>query len=406
LKGAKVVKNQLKRTYQALLAVLLVLGAGATPSARVVHAAQPTDLVLEVFAPNPLNLYAQPSFSAVVLRPVGNGNRMTWNGVYQSAEGRNWMFVEIGGQGGWLSPNSQEVGFGDPTHITAGIDRSTVITPATNTMSLYQAPGRGNPILTTLPVGTQLQVIDGPAVVDLYTWWPVQVSGTATRGWVVDTGRELRLLTPLQVYGYQVCDNFDLKTFGAPNWDSVLQVFPRDIPRGERVLCLASAKLRGLVNPSPVVAVLTRAGVAPATTDTLRVFEQTGRGWVVTYQASSGQFNRTERLSLHNLAGDGVPVLLWAVRADGTGGILNLALLRYAASGTGQLTSVLLADGIYKGSLQINGRILSTLSAEPLPNEPNCCPSTARRIGYQFNPATGLASPIVDNTFRIPAGVN
>lgn len=366
---------------------------------RIAVAAAPTDIVLEVYSNTQLSLYTQPSRNAPILRPIGKGNRLTWNGAYQNAEGRNWMFVEIAGQAGWISPDNDAVGIADPTRITPGIDRAAVITPATNPMSLYQAPGRGSPKLGTLPVGTQLRVYDGPVVTDLYTWWPVQVLSTGQQGWVVDTASELQVLTPLTVYGIQVCDNFDLKTHGVPGWEAVRQVFPTYIPRNENIVCLASTNMRG--SNTPVVVVLTR-GANPANpfanVDTLRIFEPSGGSWLQTYTASGGEFNRTERLSLHDFPGS-LPILVWAVRVDGTGGILNVAALRYGMSG---ITPALLLNGIYKGSVQINAGILSTVEAVPLPNEPNCCLSTARRIAYQYDAGRELFIPISDISFLTP----
>ena len=163
------------------------------------------------------------------------------------------MAISAPGVTGWISPDNDQTFIADPTKITNGADRSGVVSPYSNEMTLYAAPGRGSPVLAQLPVGTALRITDAPAVTDLYTWWPVSMDN-GTRGWVVDTGHELVVQRGLSVYGIPVCSNFNLKAFGAAGWDSVRTVFPTTIGTEEQIVCLASTRLGG--DASPVVVVL------------------------------------------------------------------------------------------------------------------------------------------------------
>ena len=363
----------------AVIVVGLAVGSALTP-APVARAQGPTDMVIEVFTPPGVSVAMRtlPTLSASVIRTFGNGNRLTWDGQVVRADGRNWMAVSALGQSGWLSPDDDQVFLADPTQITRGIDRSAIIAPFTNPMTLYTAPGRGNPVVMQLPVGTQLRVTDAPVVTDLYTWWPVSVVGGTATGWVVDTGHELQVIQPLTVYGYQVCDNFDLKRFGVPGWDSVRFAFPSFIPPAEQIECLASTRLRG--DASPIVVVLTRTEDEWFSYEVLRIFEQRGGAWVVIFESSTPPNAYTTRLSLHDFAGDGRPMLLWAVRNEGTGGALDVNVLRY---GPGGIEAVLSA-GLYKGRLQVNPGSILLFEADYLLDEPNCCPSGVLRMAYAW----------------------
>jgi hypothetical protein len=387
-----------RKLFILALALVALLPFHAAPT----RAQSGAELVLEVLSPTPLRAYAAPSFGAAFVREIGNGNRFTWDGTRRDAEGRQWMQIRIGGQTVWLSPDDGTLYPADQTAITPFADRSATLQVVTNPMSLYSAPGRGNAITATLNVGTQVRIADGPALTDLYTWWPVEIRdgrGNLSRGWLVDTVRELQTIQPLTVYGYQVCDNFDLKRFGVANWEGVRNFFPAAISASEQIVCLASANIRG--DGTPVVAVLTRQAQGGGTADTLRLFAQRGGQWQVFYQQALQPFTRTERLSLHDFAGDGKPMLLWLARNDGTGGVLNVAVLR-SPPGVNAVIPVLLANA-YKGSIQVNGSTVLVLEADYRPNEPNCCPSGLRRTAWTWDAARGQFSQGYSDVLPAPS---
>ncbi len=341
------------------------------------------EMVLQVYNGAPIALYERPSLGSPVLRTIGVGNRFLWRADRTIAEGRQWFFIQIGSTSGWISPDDNVMDFADPTQITPNMDRSATAVITANPMSLYAAPARGNTILATLPIGTQVRVLDAPIVTDLYTWWKVRVLSSGAEGWLVDTVREMQVTAPLRVYGYQVCDNFDLKTFGMTGWDSIVSSLPRLLDAGEQVVCLASTKLDG--GTSPIVVVLARLeGAQPR--DSLRTFALRGGVWTPIFTQYSDFFARTDRLSLHDLTSDPYPSLVWNVRLDGTGGILRANILRFNPA-TGLVQAVFTGE-FYKGFMQINGRLLTFLQAHYLPDEPNCCPSGVERFAYQWNGTT------------------
>ncbi len=341
------------------------------------------EMVLQVYNGAPIALYERPSLGSPILRTIGVGNRFLWRADRTFAEGRQWLFIQIGGTSGWISPDDNVIDFADPTQITPNMDRSATAVITANPMSLYAAPGRGNTILATLPIGTQVRVLDAPIITDLYTWWKVRVLGSGAEGWLVDTVREMQVTAPLRVYGYQVCDNFDLKTFGMTGWDSIVSSLPRLLDPGEQVVCLASTKLDG--GTSPIVVVLARLeGVQPR--DSLRTFALRGGSWTPIFTQYTDFFARTDRLSLHDLTGDPYPSLLWSVRLEGTGSIMDTHILRFNPA-TG-LVQPVFNNTFYKGFMQINGRLLTFFQAHYLPEEPNCCPSGVERFAYQWNGST------------------
>lgn len=376
------------------LILAIALAALALAGMGTAQAQGPTEVVIEVFAPPGVTIPVRstPSLSAPILRGYGNGNRLAWNGQVVLADGRNWMAVSAGSVTGWMSPDNDQVYVADPTKITMGIDRSTVISPYTNPMTLYTAPGRGNESAVQLPVGTALRVTDAPVVTDLYTWWPVSLDNGA-RGWVVDTGHELQVQRGLSVYGIPVCSNFNLKAFGAPGWDSVRSVFPTTIGAAERIVCLASTRMRG--DNQPVVVVLTRTEDPNGPFDTLRLFEQQGNTWRIIFMQASETFSVTDRLSLHDF-GDGVPFLMWNIRNDGTGQVLQVNLLRYLNGAVAPAVSVT----AYKGQVQVNPTGFTVYEADYLPNEGNCCPSGVRRMAYGYQ--NGLFVPLVNDVLPHP----
>lgn len=366
-------------THVGLIAVLvLVLAQITTPPPRV-WGQSVASLVLTVEQATPIQLYASPTLSNPTSRTLGTGNRFLWNGTRTIADGRQWFQIVLPpSETFWISPDDGALGLADPTGITSDVDRSAIVQTPNYSMTLYETPGRSSRVVARLDPYTRLLVQDGPVVTDLYTWWPVQIYEGMARGWVVDTGRELTLIRGLNIYGYQVCDNFDLKRFGAVGYDSVISTFPSIIGTSETVVCFASTKLRG--DTTPIVVLLTRSTNTQQPFDVLRLIEPQGQVWRVTFQQATEPFARTSRLSLHDLAGDGKPMLYWAVRRDGTGGVMVANLLRYNPGGIASI----LSGEFYKGTQQVGVDGITFIEAHYLPDEPNCCPTGMRRVSYQW----------------------
>jgi hypothetical protein len=356
------------------------------------------EMVLQVYNGGPVTMYERPSLSSPVLYAIGNNDRFIWRADRMEAEGRQWFYVQLDRFFGWISPDDGVVDFADPTAITPLMDRSVTATVVANPINLHSAPGRFSPVVATLPIGTQVRVMDAPVVVDLYTWWKVRVLPSGAEGWLADTVRALQVIAPLRVYGYQVCDNFNLKEFGMTGWDSIVSVLPRLLDAGERVECLASTKLDSGV--SPIVVVLARReGATPR--DSLRAFALRGGVWTPIFTQYTEEFARTDRLSLHNLTDDPFPTLIWNVRLDGTGSVLQNYLLRFNPA-TGLVEAQTMGN-FYKGFMQINGRQMTFFQANYLPDEPNCCPSGVDR--YVFEWFDGRFAPIIFDVLPLPFAI-
>lgn len=376
-----------------LLAILI-----SSLALRSVRAQAGVEMVLQVYNGGPIAMYERPSLSSRVLYAIGNNDRFIWRADRIEAEGRQWFYVQLDRLFGWISPDDGVIDFADPTAITPLMDRSAVARVVANPINLHSAPQRFSSVIATLPIGTQVRVLDAPVVSDLFTWWKVRVLPSGVTGWLADTVRELQVIEPLRVYGYQVCDNFNLKEFGMVGWDSIVSVLPRLLDPGEQVQCLASTKLDSGV--SPIVVVLARReGDMPR--DSLRTFALRGGVWTPIFTQYTEPFARTARLSLHNLTNDPFPTLIWNVRLDGTGSVLQNNILRFNPA-TGLVEAQTLGS-FYKGFMQIHARQLTFFQANYLPDEPNCCPSGVDR--YVFEWFDGRFAPIISDVLPLPFAI-
>jgi hypothetical protein len=354
----------------------------------------PTDLVLEVDK-GPLTIYDKPSKqSGTVIQSLPFGGRFKWSGAMQQAEDLNWMAVSAPGVTGWAAPENEAVFPIDPTKITLNMDRSAVFKVVTTDLNLWQAPDFQGGLVAAAPIGAQLTVTDGPVRGDLYTWWQAKTADGKI-GWFADNASTLEVIQPLKVYAYNVCDNFDLKDFGVAGWDSIRQDLPTLIPSNEKIQCLASTNFKG--DNSPVVVIWTHIEASQGPHDTLRIFDNAGGLWTKIHEQSTEDYQRLERISLHDFEGQGKPSLLWMARMDGTGGVLTVNVLHYTPT-TG-VQRVLDAGG-YKGGVQVGKTSVVVIEADYKEGEPNCCPSGLHRMGYVWQGSQFVQA--VDDKFPQP----
>src|SRR5260221_386214 len=107
------------------------------------------------------------------------------------------------------------------------MDLSATFKPTRASLDLHAGPSSSSALVMQIPVNTSLTVSDGPVIADMYTWWQAKTADGVT-GWFADsifTG--LEVTTPLQVYGYNVCDGFNIRTFGVIGWDSIASAIPK-----------------------------------------------------------------------------------------------------------------------------------------------------------------------------------
>lgn len=375
------------RIFRLLCALCVTFTLLALSSRPAQAQVQPTDIVLEVNS-GTVQVREAPDPNGKVYRALIAGERVSWNGTAQKVAGRNWIPVTLNGinvsSTAWITPDSNVLATIDPTQITPGIDLSATVQTA-RPLILYSAPAlnrqavdsRGQ--IITLPPNTQFQVQNGPTVAELYTWWNIKTADGLS-GWITDIRGALQTITPLKVYGINVCDGFNLRGYGVAGWDSFMQGIGTAIPGGEQIVCLASSNFRS--DGTPVVTVLTHTESANNRHDTVRQFVQDANGWTKLFEQPTPAFARTERLSLNDLTGDGKPTLLWLVRNDGTGQYLDVNLYQFNPAAGVQ--PILQVQGLYKGSVQVGKGTLLLLQPILKENEPNCCPTGFNRIAYQW----------------------
>lgn len=340
-------------------------------------------IVLSVYA-NPLPVYASPSLSAAVIDTVPPNARMTWDAVtVQQAESRNWIAVKYSGKDGWITPDSDQhmVFLSDPTQVGSGLESGAVIQALGGGLALYKSMQVDNaPIMVSEK--TTLTISEGPVMTDLYTWWKASTADGSVVGWFPDVVYGLSVVKPVQAYGYNICSGFNLKQYGVLGWDSIVSDFPNLIPQNEKIMCLGSADLKG--DKSPVVITLSETPETgtPGRQEVLRIFEHVEDFWHLIYEQSAFPYARTERLSLHDLTSDGKPAILWTVRNDGTGGFLNVQVLRYHPAAGVQ--RILFGDDLYKGTVQIYNGAITLIGATSKADEPNCCHSELSREVYKW----------------------
>lgn len=364
------------------------------PSLAQGIAPRPTDIVLQVIQ-NSATLQDKPGKAGTTVRTLTVGGRMVWDGTIQSVEGRNWIQVTTQDGIFWTSPDNEVLITADPSRVSFQMDRSVTFHSLTQPLVIYDAPNTSSKTAATIPTKVDLTVTDGPNLTNLYSWWKVKTAD-GKEGWLPDTFfGELEVVKPLRVYGYEVCEGFNLKQFGALGWDSIVDAIGSLIPNGERITCLGSTNLKG--DGSPIVVILSRVEQGAEPHDTLRVFESFNKDWQQIYKQDTESYAKTDRISLHDLTGEGIPTLMWNVRSDGTGGILQINVLRYIPEATIQS---ILQTSAYKGSVMVGDKSLVVFEASYKENEPNCCPSGMHRMGYEWQ--TSKFVKTVDDTFPLP----
>ncbi len=81
-----------------------------------------------------------------------------------------------------------------PVPTAVGVGATVEVAAQGNGLNMREGPGLTFKILTLLPDGTRLKVIDGPREADGYTWWQVRTLDDGREGWVA--GDFLRPVAP------------------------------------------------------------------------------------------------------------------------------------------------------------------------------------------------------------------
>ena len=344
----------------------------------------------------PIQVFDQPTLKANLLQTINPGGRMSWDGTAQMVEGRQWLKVLTSdGNTGWTAPDSQVLFNVDPYKVTPGITVGAAGQIAQD-VPVYMDSALTTPAVSmgktaTLPAKTLFTVTAGPVNGGLYTGWQIKIANDVTV-WIPDIPGDLQITAPLMVYGYQVCDGFDLATFGVTGWDSIVKQFPTLIAKGEKVQCLASTNFKN--DKTPVVMVLAHAESDTDRHDTLYLFVQTQGKWTALYKETAEAYARTERIAMYSIATTKNPVVLWAIRNDGTGDFLRVEALQYASTG---VQVVLNVSDLYKGNFEIGSDSIKLLMAILKDGEANCCATGFERQAYQWQTAVNKFVKVLDD---------
>lgn len=340
------------------------------------------DLIVEVIGANPVKLYNNPALNAQVLQTIPKGRRVVWNGASRNADKRNWLNVSSDGVAGWVSPDNETMLVIDSTWISPYMERSVVF-QSEKPLALRAQPNMPSSVTLQVPAKTQLRVIDGPFLDGVYTWWQAQtLTGTPQQGWFAETLDVMQVAKPLTVYNYRVCEGFNLKQYGVAGWDSIVQSLPTLVPTKEPIVCLASTNLKGDKTPIVVILSTTNLQSPMEAQETLRIFEQRNGIWTTIYQQTTELGSTTGRLQLIDATNEGKPSLFWASVTAGTGGFVDIKVLRYDA--TAGIQPILSAESLYKGGwATASGRITLTQSVYT-DTEPNCCHEKRTRFSYRW----------------------
>ncbi len=376
-----------KRFLRSIFLLIAFVFSSGIFQARA--ALTPQQIVLENIGDKPIQAYAQPSKSAPVVQTLTTGQRMTWTGDVQKAEGRNWLPVDFGERfSGWVSPDNEALLSVDPYLTTTGMDLGSIFKAGPHGLALHATYLVKSQITGQAAAGTQFKVVDGPVTPDgTYSWWQVTPVGGSGSAWIADDGYTggFEVVQPLQVYDHDVCSGFYLRMYGVVGWDSLMQALPTFIPAKEKIVCLASTNFKG--DGSPVVVVLSRvegSAADPQRQDTLRLFAQQSGGWNKIYEQTSDPFAITARLWLHDFAADGKikPQILWTVMADGTGHVLTVRVLNYDT--VAGVQPVLSVSDLYQGSTELALHSIALTMPDYKSDEPNCCHAEIIRTTYNW----------------------
>lgn len=364
--------------FKRIVIAILIAGI-ALANAPARAALQVNDIVVEVVSGT---VAASDQPGGKVYRQFAVGERFTWDGTTQTINGRRYLPIKLadGLTMGWISPENEQLIDIDPTRTTDGFDLTATgkIGAGSRPVTLFREPKTNAQVtdaagqIVTLLSQTQFTIMDGPRFGELYAWWKIRTA-SGLEGWVIDTPFTMESIKRLQVYGVDVCSEFQIRTYGVAGWDSFMDVKGTFFAANERIVCLASTNLTGASRPV-VVVLAERPGEVGSMQQFIRVFELRNGQWILLLEQAAVSFARTDRLIAYDLLGEGKPALIWAIRNDGTGQFLQVNVFRYVNEGQGgRLVSALAVSDLYKGRIQLAPRQLVALQGFARGDEANCC---------------------------------
>lgn len=100
-----------------------------------------------------------------------------------------WWQVRVGDFSGWVKENSQHFQddwmYGLQSPVFENGSR-LIVKLSGNDLRLREMPSLNGAVKRYLQPGMRLMIVDGPAVVDQFNWWLVEIEGSKIYGWVVE----------------------------------------------------------------------------------------------------------------------------------------------------------------------------------------------------------------------------
>ncbi|PKO05278.1 MAG: hypothetical protein CVU41_11615 [Chloroflexi bacterium HGW-Chloroflexi-3] len=130
-----------------------------------------------------------PSHDAFNLKQFIAGEKVRILDKSEMVAGEKWWQVRVAEFTGWVVENSLHFqddwayGLGSPVFEPG---RRLIVKISGNDLRLREMPSLTGAVKRYLQPGMKLKIVDGPAVVDKYNWWLVEIEESKIYGWVVE----------------------------------------------------------------------------------------------------------------------------------------------------------------------------------------------------------------------------
>ncbi len=134
-------------------------------------------------------LKGSPDEEAFNLKLLVAGEKMRVLEKSEVVKDEKWWQIRVGDYVGWVKENSLHFqddwmyGLQSPVFETGS---HLIVKLSGNDLRLREMPSLSGAVKRYLQPGMKLKIIDGPAVVDRFNWWLVEIEGSKIYGWVVE----------------------------------------------------------------------------------------------------------------------------------------------------------------------------------------------------------------------------
>ena len=160
-----------------------------------------------VIAPNGVNMRAEPSTTATLVRYLPSRLKVTVIDGPSDGEGyRWWKLDDAEGNIGWAVENdgetdllSPQMGEPEPVDRSPRVgERARVTMKQGGQLSIRETPGTDANLVTRANPGEEFTITGGPQEANGYTWFQIRSDEGATEGWAAESDGTERWLSPLE----------------------------------------------------------------------------------------------------------------------------------------------------------------------------------------------------------------